>query len=253
MKPVFFITILCVLLVAGVHGCSKKLPSSAPAKPVAALPPATAAPSYAKPYKALGQWYQPLPHARGFRESGLASWYGEDFHGKRTSNGEIYDMHGESAAHKTLPLGTIVRVKNLDNNREMEIRINDRGPFVTGRIIDLSYACAKKLDVVRPGTAPVEVVAIGTTASGSDADTPDFYYKGNFTIQVGAFRDRTNAERLKANLDRTYQNAHIQTFENVKGIFYRVRVTSSSDLEKAIQNEKMLVSTGFKEAFVVAE
>ncbi len=254
MKTSFFIAILCVYLIAGAYGCSKKVPSSAPAKPVAALPPASAAPPHVKPYKALGQWYQPLPHARGFMESGLASWYGEDFHGKRTSNGEIYDMYAESAAHKTLPLGTIVRVKNLNNNREMEIRINDRGPFVAGRIIDLSYACAKKLDIVRPGTAPVEIVAIGMTdSSGINADTPDFYYKGNFTIQVGAFRERANAERLRANLEKTYQNAHIQIFENVKGVFYRVRVTSSSDLEKAIQQEKMMISNGFREAFVVAE
>jgi len=246
-------------LIIGIHGCGRSVPSSsrppsAVIPPFAAIPPsAVIPPSSPKPYKALGQWYQPLPDARGFTQKGIASWYGEDFHGKKTSSGEIYDMYAESAAHKTLPLGTIVRVRNLDNNREMEIRINDRGPFVTGRVIDLSYACASRLGVVGPGTAPVEVVAVGTTALASAAGSADFYYQGNFTIQVGAFSDRNNAERLKVKLDKTYPNAHIQTFDNGRGIFYRVRVTKCSSLEQAIQNEKMLASTGYDGAFAVAE
>lgn len=250
MKRLLCRLTLCGMLMASVHGCSR---SSVPSRPQpAAIPPLAAIPpSSPKPYKALGQWYQPLPDARGFSQKGLASWYGKDFHGKKTSSGEIYDMYAESAAHKTLPLGTIVRVRNLDNNREMEIRINDRGPFVTGRIIDLSYACATKLGVVEPGTAPVEVVAVGTTAFA--AGSADFYYQGNFTIQVGAFSDRNNAERLRAKLDKTYPNAHIQTFDNGRGIFYRVRVTKCSSLEQAIQNEKMLASAGYDGAFAVAE
>jgi rare lipoprotein A len=253
MKRFCCVMILGGMLIAYVHGCARSVPSSS-RPPSAAVPPsAMIPPSSPKPYKALGQWYQPLPDARGFSQKGMASWYGEDFHGKKTSSGEIYDMYAESAAHKTLPLGTIVRVRNLDNNREMEIRINDRGPFVTGRIIDLSYACATKLGVVGPGTAPVEVVAVGTTALASAAGSADFYYRGNFTIQVGAFSDRNNAERLKAKLDKTYQNAHIQPFDNGRGILYRVRVTKCSSLEQAVQNEKMLASAGYDGAFTVAE
>lgn len=255
MKRFCCVMILGGMLIAYVHGCGRSVPSSS-RPPSAVIPPsAMIPPSSPKPYKALGQWYQPLPDARGFSQKGMASWYGEDFHGKKTSSGEIYDMYAESAAHKTLPLGTIVRVRNLDNNREMEIRINDRGPFVTGRVIDLSYACATKLGVVGPGTAPVEVVAVGTTAvaAGSGAGSADFYYRGNFTIQVGAFSDRNNAERLKAKLDKTYQNAHIQPFDNGRGILYRVRVTKCSSLEQAVQNEKMLASAGYDGAFTVAE
>ncbi len=248
--------ILAGLVAAGICGCTR--PATYYSRP---LPPSTGgrqqapavSPSSPKPYKALGQWYQPMPDARGFKQTGVASWYGEDFHGKRTSSGEIYDMYAESAAHKTLPLGTIVRVRNLNNNREMEIRINDRGPFVAGRVIDLSYACATKLGVVGPGTVPIELVAVGTTAPPAGAGSADFYYQGNFTIQVGAFSDRTNAENLRAKLDKSYDNAHIQPYDTGREIFYRVRVTKCSTLDQAIQNEKMLTSSGYGGAFAVAE
>jgi len=246
-----------MILIMGIYGCTRTVPSSTRPLPSSSRPPTSAIPPSApKPYKALGQWYQPLPDARGFKQTGVASWYGEDFHGKKTSSGEIYDMYAESAAHKTLPLGTIVRVRNLDNNREMEIRINDRGPFVNGRVIDLSYACASKLGVVGPGTVPVELVAVGTTAAlaaNNGAGSADFYYRGNFTIQVGAFSDRNNAEKLKAKLDKSYQNAHIQPYDTGREIFYRVRVTKCSSLEQAIQNEKILASGGYDGAFAVAE
>ena len=91
-----------------------------------------------KPYKVLGKWYRPLAHAQGFCQQGIASWYGKDFHGKPTATGETYNMYGISAAHKILPMGTIVRVRNLKNGRILDMRINDRGPFIPGRIIDLS-------------------------------------------------------------------------------------------------------------------
>jgi rare lipoprotein A len=106
-------------------------------------------------------WYQPLPHARDFRQRGEASWYGRDFHGRQTASGEIYDMYAMTAAHKTLPLGTYVRVQNRDNNKTVDVRVNDRGPFVRGRIIDLSYTAAHKIGVVGPGTAAVEIAALG--------------------------------------------------------------------------------------------
>ena len=173
--------------------------------------------SYPKPYKVFGKWYQPLPDSKGFRQRGIASWYGKNFHGKKTSNGEIYDMYAMTAAHKTLPLGTYVRVKHLENKKELEVRINDRGPFVRGRIIDLSYRAAKLLGIVGPGTADVEIVALGTPATTDGGAGPTFvqgdYYSGNFTFQVGAFANRENAERLKRKLDEQYQNAHITLYD----------------------------------------
>ena len=240
---------LAAMLAAGLQGCGGSVRSSMCPPPSAAVPPGAP-----KPYKALGKWYQPLPNARGYHEKGIASWYGYDFHGKKTSSGEIYDMYAETAAHKTLPLGTIVRVRNLKNNHQIDVRINDRGPFVSGRIIDLSYACACKLGVVGPGTAPVEVVAIGTTAPpAAGTDMRDYYYRGNFTIQVGAFSDLKNAERLKMRLARAYQNVHIQPYDDVRGRMYRVRVSSSTSLDKAVQYEKILISRGYRDAFAVAE
>jgi rare lipoprotein A len=95
--------------------------------------------------------------AAGWDEEGIASWYGKKFHGRRTANGERYDMYGISAAHKSLPFGTVVLVRNMNNGRELEVRINDRGPFVTGRIIDLSYGAARKLDMIRDGIVPVRI------------------------------------------------------------------------------------------------
>ena len=113
-----------------------------------------------KSYVVKGRRYHVLTAAKGFREKGLASWYGEPFHGRRTASGEVYDMDKLSAAHKTLPLNTWVEVRNLDNNRTMTVRINDRGPFVPGRIIDLSRAAAKELGVYGPGVAKVQLKAI---------------------------------------------------------------------------------------------
>jgi len=221
-------------------------PSAPPARPEPPAPEAR--PDQPRPYKALGQWYQPLPDAKGFRQQGIASWYGPDFHGKRTSSGEIYDMHDMTAAHKTLPLGTLVGVRHLGNLRTIEVRINDRGPFVRDRVIDLSYEAARRLGMVGPGTAPVEVVALGTLA-GSPADV----YTGNFTFQVGAFANLDNAERLRTHLDPRFGNAHIVKFDRGDQIFYRVRVGKCASLEEAIAYEAHLIRHGFPDAFAVAE
>ncbi len=214
-------------------------------------------PGYPKPYKVLGKWYQPLPHSEGFRQRGVASWYGRDFHGKKTSNGEIYNMYAMTAAHKTLPLGTYVRVHNLENNRSIVVRINDRGPFVRGRIIDLSYAGANDIGIVGPGTARVEVVALGrrdaSAASSRTTYIQDDYHSGNFTFQVGAFINRENAERQKRELAKKYKNAHISVYDRGDKIFYRVRVGRFTTLEEAVQNEKILNQDGFPDAILVAE
>ncbi len=237
---------VCSLLLFFICGCSKT-----------ASPPSL--PGHPRPYKVMGKWYRPVPHSRGFSQSGLASWYGKKFHGRKTANGEIYNMHAMTAAHKTLPLGTYVRVRNFDNNREIKVRINDRGPFVRGRIIDLSYRAAKKIGIVGCGTAPVKIVALGTAAKPAEKRgerrfyVPIDYYKGNFTIQVGAFIDRKNAERLKQKLYQKYKNVHITTFNNGLETFYRVRVGSCSTLERAIEHENFMLKNGFKGAFAIAE
>jgi len=211
-----------------------------------------------RPYKALGKWYQPRRNSYGFRQTGLASWYGEDFHGKKTSNGEIYDMYAMTAAHKTLPFNTYVAVNNLENGRKLKVRINDRGPFVRGRIIDLSYTAADKLGIVGPGTARVEIVALGmATDQSPNKDEPKSYdpvdyQKGNFTFQVGAFLDRQNAERLEAKLAKAYTNAHIAIYHSGDKTFYRVRVGKFNDLKKAIEYEKKLIADGY-EPIIVAE
>jgi len=220
-------------------------------------PPGVA--GYPKPYKVFGKWYQPIPHSQGFSQRGKASWYGKKFHGRKTANGEIYNMYAMTAAHKTLPLGTYVRVKNLQNNREIDVRINDRGPFVRGRIIDLSYTGAKKIGIVGPGTAPVQITALGTPVrstakkDSSRSYVPMDYYKGDFTVQIGAFADRNNAERLKQKLDIKYRHVHITTFNNGYEIFYRVRVGRCSTLQKAIEYETILIRDGFEGAFAIAK
>ncbi len=169
-----------------------------------------------KPYEVNGKRYQPLrgDNHSGYVEEGIASWYGRDFHGKKTSNGEIYDMHGSTAAHKTLPLGIYVKVKNMANNREAIARINDRGPFVKGRIIDLSYTLAKELDVVSAGTAPVRIEALGfrdADASGTfHWRQPKSYTPDLFAIQIGSFGVRENAERLASQMRSRHGFAGIQ-------------------------------------------
>jgi rare lipoprotein A len=113
------------------------------------------------PYTIDGERYVPLKSSYGYKEKGIASWYGSDFHGKSSANGECYNMYAFTAAHKTLPLPTIVRVTNLENGKSVVLKVNDRGPYARGRIIDLSYAAAQSLGVVAKGTAPVQVEAIG--------------------------------------------------------------------------------------------
>ena len=244
----FLALIACFLLLVS-WGCATSAPSSSP--------PPKKPPGYPKPYKVWGKWYQPLPSAKGFRQRGLASWYGKDFHGKKTSNGEIYNMYAMTAAHKTLPLGTHVRVHNLENGKKTDVRINDRGPFVRGRIIDLSYSAAKKVGLVGPGIAKVEIYALGSPTS-TDGGTSRSYvqqdlYTGNFTFQVGAFLNRGNAERLKRELAQSFKNAHITEYDNGEQIFYRVRVGKVSTLQQAGKYEEYLIQNGFPDAFVVAE
>lgn len=203
----------------------------------------------------MGKWYAPIAHADGFVEEGLASWYGGKFHGRKTANGETYNMYGMTAAHKTLPLGTLVEVTNKENRKSVVVRINDRGPFVSGRIIDLSYTAAKKLDIVGDGTGEVRIVALdpdtGTPSRPDKATKPAA--AEYFTLQVGSFTDRENAYKLKDQLEDTYKNVHVSVFNDGVETYYRVRV-GKYDSRQAIESAKKLMEAGgFGNVFVVAE
>lgn len=211
-----------------------------------------------QPYKVNGERYDPLLSADGFREEGIASWYGKDFHGRKTSNGETYNMHAMTAAHKTLPMNVHVRVSNLANGRSAVVRINDRGPFIKGRVIDLSYAAANQLDIVKPGTAPVRVEALGykmDTPPGSATvyRQPDTYDAGTYTVQVGAFAVEENARRLAAQLQTAYGAAGVAEAWVEGRRFYRVRAGRYPSLELANAALPRFEKNGFPNSFVVAE
>lgn len=201
-----------------------------------------------KPYSVNGELYEPLSDHNGYVEEGTASWYGPDFHGKPTSCGEIYDMNAMTSAHKILPLGVHLRVTNLRNNRSVVVRVNDRGPFVKNRIIDLSYAAANKLDIVASGTAPVRIEAIDDGGGPAAAQLE----LGPFTVQVGAFADPENAYRLATQLEKRYGFSSVQRGW-VKGVlFHRVRVGRYSEIDAAESVRNELEENGTPAAFVVA-
>jgi rare lipoprotein A len=165
------------------------------------------------------------PAAGKYVEQGIASWYGAPFDGRRAANGEVYDMNQPTAAHRTLPFGSLVRVTNLDNGKQTQVRITDRGPFVQGRIIDLSFSAARAVDMVGPGIARVrlELVTAGAEPAGG----------GSFTVQIGAFTQRQNAERLRERLLSKYKPIFITEFDAPGGPFYRLRVGSTATEEGA--------------------
>jgi peptidoglycan lytic transglycosylase len=178
-----------------------------------------------------------MPAAAGYAEEGNASWYGVPFHGRRASNGEVYDMYKLTAAHRTLPFETMVRVTNVDNGKSTVVRITDRGPFVDNRIIDLSLAAAREIESVGPGVVPVRVEVL---SPGVDPAS------GFFTVQVGAFRDRDNAERLRERLNVSYSPIFIQQYDSPDGVFYRVRVGKISGQDAAQQfGEQLRDREGF--------
>lgn len=184
---------------------------------------------------------RPVEPEVGYREEGIASWYGEEFHGRRTASGEVFDMNGLTAAHLTLPLGTILKVTNSRNGRSVQVKVNDRGPFVSGRMLDLSYGAANRLGIVGTGTGPVSIEVVRLAGS----TTPAAY-----TIQAGAFVMAENAVRLKERLNARYQSITIQRFETNLQQFYRVRVGSYSTQSLAEKVARQLASDAGLETFV---
>lgn len=223
------------------------------------IPGKARVPPTQRPYRVDGHTYYPLPNAYGYREVGIASWYGRDFHGRKTSNGETYNMYAETAAHKTLPMGTHVLVRNLENGRQTVVRINDRGPFVKGRIIDLSLRAAQQLGMAKCGTARVEVIALGeAVAYRSGGRTYERFLpyadpnRGVFFVQVGSFANRRNALRLRNRLLATRRKTVVQVFHADGTTYYRVQVRAGQTLRGARRVERVMEKMGFPEAFVVA-
>ena len=212
-----------------------------------------------RPYQVKGTWYYPIPSAEGYAEEGLASWYGADFHGKPTSCGEPYDMWAMTAAHKTLPLGTHVKVTNLQTGSSIIVRVNDRGPFVAGRIIDLSCRASQELGTFKGGLARVRVEAVqvatqqlvGHNAYWKVDPVPSFRY-GTFTIQIGAFKEQQNALRLKSQMAQGFNQIQVSPSDHGGTTLYRVQVGSYQDIVLAQQELERLRVRGFGDAFVVA-
>lgn len=201
-----------------------------------------------KPYTVRGKTYRPLLSADGFREEGVASWYGRDFHGKKTANGEIYNMYAMTAAHKILPLGVSVRVTRLSNGRSIVVRVNDRGPFVDGRVIDLSYTAATKLDMIGSGTARVRIEALRSAQGASSAASSSG--AGNLYIQIASLRSKAAAKALARGLQLGAFGGRT-VFEPARRL-WRVQAGPFSDVGRAESAVKQLLSR-FPGCYVVRD
>ena len=232
-----------------------------------------------KPYSVYGVTYTPLADTSGYRERGVASWYGKKFHGRRTSSGEPYDMYAMTAAHKTLPLPSYVRVRNLQNDRSVVVRVNDRGPFLHNRLIDLSYAAAARLGILGAGTGVVEVEAVGpdepatqvvktyplqiipSAAAAEEisaapvqapAANPKLY------LQVGAFTQRDNAVSLRDRLEReALRPIFVHSSQASGGTdtapVYRVRIGPLASVEEGDRLTERATQLGIRDARIVVE
>jgi len=213
-------------------------------------------------YEVLGQRYTVMPSSSSYQERGVASWYGKKFHGNLTSNREVYDMYAMTAAHKTLPLPTYVRVRNLSNNKSIIVRVNDRGPFVHNRIIDLSYSAAMKLDMIKDGTSLVEVTAINfdqpsgdrpTSVTSSSPRTPA-NTRNKLYVQVGAFGERSNAERRLGELSLAgIGDAFIHEEQSAGRVLYRVRIGPVDDVVQYDVIVDNLEAMGISDPYLINE
>ncbi|WP_261816846.1 septal ring lytic transglycosylase RlpA family protein [Vibrio gallicus] len=196
-----------------------------------------------KDYTVRGKSYSVIDNPVGFKQKGKASWYGKKFHGHLTSNGETYDMYSMSAAHKTLPIPSYVKVTNLDNGKTAIVRVNDRGPFHEGRIIDLSYAAASKLGVIKTGVANVEVEHINVPNNNTAKDNAH----PKFVIQVASLSNADNSKKLADKLKKTYQQpSYVESKDKTNRIF----VGPISKVGTAQDVLKKLKQDGFTSAFI---
>ena len=211
-------------------------------------------------YKIYGDTYEVLDTNYGYRERGVASWYGNKFHGRLTSNQETYNMYAMTAAHKLLPLPSYVQVRNLRNGRSVIVRVNDRGPFVDNRLIDLSYAAAMKLDMVTAGTSLVEVTAISFDKPSAQPEDPDITAKParhraeTIFVQVGAFGEPENARRRYTLLrDTGIDKAFVHTDKSTSPALYRVRIGPIATVLQYDFIVEQLQGIGISETHLVTE
>jgi len=287
MQLRLFLCLLLIIPVSALLSCSGDIPVIAnkdgpPIRQVNvddiadAVPQATQRSKYGNPssYVVFGKRYYVMSSAKGYKARGIASWYGSKFHGRRTSSGEPYDMHAMTAAHKTLPLPTYVRVTNLKNNRQVILKVNDRGPFHEGRIIDLSHTAAIKLGVKAIGTAQVEVEAIdadnmATSARqtspvstvipadpGLQSPVPvTLQNKAVLYLQMGAFINAKNAYSLKNRITDAIAPQQADVFELLKNKqkIYRVRIGPVISIEQAEKLSNILAEKGFQNPQIIIE
>tara|TARA_R110002096_G_scaffold101547_2_gene224537 strand:- start:9487 stop:10362 length:876 start_codon:yes stop_codon:yes gene_type:complete len=234
-------------------------------------------------YEVFNKWYTVMDSSAGYRERGVASWYGKKFHGNLTSNREVYDMYEMTAAHKTLPLPTYVRVRNLRNNKSIIVRVNDRGPFVHNRIIDLSYAAALKLDMIKDGTSMVEVTAypfdapvavkvpdappapqvarnsslqsipsvVAETEAETETEAPT---ENRIFVQVGAFGDRANADRRVQSLSQSgIAGVAVHQDDAANPPLYRVRIGPVADVDEYDLLVAHLEKLGISDPYLISE
>jgi rare lipoprotein A len=185
----------------------------------------------------------PLPSATNPLQTGVASWYGPGFHGKRTSSGEVYNQYELTAAHPTLPLGSRVMVTNLKTNQAVEVRVNDRGPFVGGRVIDLSYAAARSIGVYEPGTAPVRIEVLSAAAP---------LLKVAYAVQLGSYTDAEKASVLKAQFVRHYHDVYISPMSTGLLRYYQVRLGPFAQRDAAVARAREIAQAG-RAAIIVEE
>ncbi len=174
----------------------------------------------------------------------VASWYGAEFQGRPTASGERFDMYRLTCAHRELPFGTVLQVTNTLNEKTVKCVVNDRGPFVPGRDLDLSYAAAKEIGLVASGTAPIKIVSLGRE-SGYVREVKYSPSGGPYTVQVGAFKDKDNALRLKSGLELKYQNVYIIEATVDKVTFYRVRIGKFRSRKEAFSLGEVLGEEGY--------
>lgn len=258
-----FISIIIVFFISTLSGCggpAYKAPVERDiATPGKRTPTSSRIPATQKPYVIKGKKYYPIPNAYGFQQEGIASWYGTMFHGRQTSNGETYDMHGRTAAHKTLPMNTQLLVQNLENGKETVVRINDRGPFITGRVIDLTQTAAREIGMIHKGTARVRITALGESFSFKSnggkvtrlMPQADFN-RGDFYVQIGSFTVQNNALRLKNKMEKQGRKTVIRRYDRGDQLFYRVQVQAGATLKEAEKSALALKNKGFP-GFVVAK
>jgi rare lipoprotein A len=213
------------------------------------------------PYEVLGKTYYVLPTEAGYSQRGIASWYGEKFHGHKTSNGEIFSMYEVSAAHKSLPIPSFLKVTNLDNNRSIVVRVNDRGPFHGDRIIDLSYAAALKLGYAHRGTTRVQLDAvivnepIANKDQSASKEVLEILSSPEMFLQVGAFSDIKSAESVSNKLRKmTSRPVFIRSIKNSKNdILHRVRIGPVDDSNEIQQITQRLVAAKLGKPYTVTD